>query len=106
MTIPHVAIVAGLLLGANNPNTLEGIVGKKYSEGKPYIGIFELSYPSSYKTEWMWYVSGEHLSSYLGMSQEELLLVPLNALSPLFSLGTSALETCLGSNNSKPSQKR
>jgi hypothetical protein len=53
MTIPHVAIVAGLLLGANNPNTLEGIVGKKYSEGKPYIGIFELSYASSYKTEWM-----------------------------------------------------
>jgi hypothetical protein len=54
MTIPHVAIVAGLLLGANNPNTLEGIVGKKYSEGKPYIGIFELAYPSNYKTEWMW----------------------------------------------------
>jgi hypothetical protein len=62
MTIPHVAIVARLLLGANNPNILEGIDSKKYSEGK------ELAFTSSYKTEWMWfrgrrYVSGEHCSS-------------------------------------------
>jgi hypothetical protein len=44
------------------------------------------------------YVLGEHFSSYLEMSKEEFLLrnYPL-----LFSLDISALETCLGSNNSR-----
>jgi len=36
------------------------------------------------------YVSGEHFSSYMGMSQEELLLVPLKTLLPfIFSLNIS-----------------
>jgi hypothetical protein len=51
-------------------------------------------------TEQIRYVSGEHFSSYSGISQEELLLVSLKTLSPFISLQTSALETCLGSNNS------
>jgi len=55
MTIPHVAIVAGLLLGANNPNTLEGIVGKDTTPGGPHLKILALAYPSTYKTEWMWF---------------------------------------------------
>jgi hypothetical protein len=32
--------------------------------------------------------------------------VPLEAISPLFPLIASALGTCLGSNNSKPTQKK
>jgi hypothetical protein len=44
------------------------------------------------------YASGEPFYSYSGMSQEKFLLRhPFK----LFSLETSALETCLGSNNSK-----
>jgi len=49
------------------------------------------------RTGFPWYVSGDHFSSYLGMSQEEFLLRHYHLL---FSLYSSALETCLGSNNS------
>jgi hypothetical protein len=101
MIMPHIAIVSGLLLGANNPNTrkanpflctsiqstlcqgnlavnplhncssiswkkmtnnrqqctVEGIIGKKtpLDIGKSFLGVFELSYPSRYKTQWMWF---------------------------------------------------
>jgi hypothetical protein len=41
---------------------------------------------------------GEHFSSYSGIPQEEFLLRHYHRL---FSLDTSALETWLGSNNSK-----
>jgi hypothetical protein len=47
------------------------------------------------------YVLGKPFSSYSGMSPEEFLLVPVEILSPLVSLETSALETSLGNNNSK-----
>ena len=56
MTIPHIAIVSGLLLAGNNPNTLEGVVGRKTpdpSRRKCYI--FELVYKSSYRPAWIWY---------------------------------------------------
>jgi hypothetical protein len=44
------------------------------------------------------YVFDMHFSSYFGVSQEELhLFIPFKS----FSLETSALKTCLGSNNSK-----
>jgi hypothetical protein len=49
---------------------------------------------------WTKYVSGEHFSSYSGMSPEEFLLVLLKQYHLLFSLQTSAPETCLESNNS------
>jgi hypothetical protein len=55
LIIPYLAIVAGLLLGANNPRTFEGIAGKEASPGAPFLMIFELSFPSKYKTEWMWF---------------------------------------------------
>ncbi|KAI9773727.1 MAG: hypothetical protein M1839_002025 [Geoglossum umbratile] len=56
MVIPHIAIVAGLLLAGNNPNTLEGVVGRGGSAGTPTIfGIFGLTYESRYRPAWMWF---------------------------------------------------
>jgi hypothetical protein len=54
MIIPHIAIISSLLLAGNNPNAFEGIVGKPAIEHPPVLKIFALSYPSRYKTEWMW----------------------------------------------------
>lgn len=55
MVLPHIAIISGLLLGGNNPNTLEGIVGKPTCERqKPYLGLFELVYESRYTPNWIW----------------------------------------------------
>ena len=55
MIIPHVAIVSSLLLAGNNPSTFEAVVGKPAIEHPSVLGIFALSYPSRYKTEWMWF---------------------------------------------------
>jgi hypothetical protein len=49
------------------------------------------------------YVSGEHFSSYSGMSQEELLLVPLKTLSPFIFSSKIGSRDMLGSNNSNNS---
>ena len=55
MTIPHIAIISGLLLAGNNPNTLEGVVGKKTAEEGPRKWlIFELVYDSRYRPAWIW----------------------------------------------------
>lgn len=60
MTIPHIAIVSGLLLAGNNPNILEGVFATE-SEGEPkgdayrFAGLrFELAYPSCYKVASQW----------------------------------------------------
>ena len=56
MTIPHIAIISGCLLAGNNPNTLEGVVGKKTSN-PPNLKywIFELVYDSRYEPAWIWH---------------------------------------------------
>ena len=55
MTIPHIAIVSGLLLAGNNPNTLEAIVGKKTPQpSRREWGILELVYESRYRPAWIW----------------------------------------------------
>lgn len=56
MTIPHIAIISGCLLAGNNPNTLEGLVGKETpnpSRRKWYF--LELVYESRYKPAWIWH---------------------------------------------------
>ena len=56
MTIPHIAIVSGCLLAGNNPNTLEGLVGKETpnpSRRKWYF--LELVYESRYNPSWIWH---------------------------------------------------
>ena len=56
MTIPHIAIVSGLLLAGNNPNTLEGIVGKKTpNPSRRKWCILELVYESRYQPAWIWH---------------------------------------------------
>lgn len=56
MTIPHIAIVSGLLLAGNNPNTLEGVVGKGTPSPSERIWyIFELVYESRYRPAWIWH---------------------------------------------------
>ena len=35
MTIPHIAVISGLLLAGNNPNTLEGITGRETIDSAP-----------------------------------------------------------------------
>ena len=56
MTIPHIAIVSGLLLAGNNPNTLEGVVGRKTGpQTKPASFIMELVYDSRYRPAWIWF---------------------------------------------------
>lgn len=55
MAIPHIAIISGLLLAGNNPNTLEGVVGRKTAEEGPrQWHIFELVYDSRYRPAWIW----------------------------------------------------
>ena len=56
MTIPHIAIISGCLLAGNNPNTLEGLVGREtpnLSRRKWYI--LELVYESRYRPAWIWH---------------------------------------------------
>ncbi|RDW92640.1 hypothetical protein BP5796_02034 [Coleophoma crateriformis] len=63
MTVPYIAIVAGLLLAGNNPNTLEAVIGIESSDVEEdnvwlceRLGLgFGLTYPSKYKTAWMWF---------------------------------------------------
>ena len=56
MTIPHIAIISGLLLAGNNPNTLEGIVGKKTpNPPRRKWCILELVYESRYRPAWIWH---------------------------------------------------
>ncbi|KUJ22862.1 uncharacterized protein LY89DRAFT_728972 [Mollisia scopiformis] len=64
MLIPHEAIVSGLLLAGNNPNTLEGMLahdieglGDIYSEAErrnPFNEYFALAYQSRYRPKWLW----------------------------------------------------
>lgn len=58
MTIPHIAIVSGLLLAGNNPNILEGVFAtdvEPKSDDHRFLGLrFELAYPSCYKVAWQW----------------------------------------------------
>lgn len=63
MTIPHISIIAGLLLAGNNPNTLEGVMALEFGEveekksynKKHFLGsIFELAYESRYRPKWLW----------------------------------------------------
>lgn len=55
MIVPHIAIVSGLLLAGNNPNTLEGVVSQPTAQHQaPHHGIFELVYDSRYTPNWVW----------------------------------------------------
>ena len=55
MIVPHIAIVSGLLLAGNNPNTLEGIVQQPSAEPQaPHHRLFELVYESRYTPTWIW----------------------------------------------------
>lgn len=58
MTIPHIAIISGLLLAGNNPNILEGVFATQHQnvEEPKRILMFEfgLAYPSCYKVAWQW----------------------------------------------------
>lgn len=55
MTIPHIAIISGLLLACNNPNTFEGIVGKANAEPEtPKWGFLSWAYDSRYHPAWIW----------------------------------------------------
>lgn len=59
MTIPHIAIISGLLLAGNNPNILEGVVATQRQEKEvdiTFAGLrFGLAYPSCYKVAWQWH---------------------------------------------------
>lgn len=59
MTVPHIAIVSGLLLAGNNPNILEGVFATQRNETetpKRIFGLeFGLAYPSCYKVAWQWH---------------------------------------------------
>ncbi|KAH0545441.1 hypothetical protein FGG08_000442 [Glutinoglossum americanum] len=56
MVIPHVAIVSGLLLAGNNPNTLEGVIGRKgNADDHAIFKVFGLVYESRYRPAWMWF---------------------------------------------------
>jgi hypothetical protein len=55
MIIPHVAIISSLLLASNNPSTFEAIVGRPVVKHPSVYKVFALSFPSRYKTEWMWF---------------------------------------------------
>lgn len=58
MTIPHIAIISGLLLAGNNPNILEGVlaVERKYRQDNiTFLGLtYGLAYPSCYKAASLW----------------------------------------------------
>ena len=64
--ITSIAILSGLLLAGNNPNTLEGVLAlptiDKEEAKIPFPNIwilnqlkFELAYPSRYKISWLWW---------------------------------------------------
>lgn len=59
MTIPHIAIISGLLLAGNNPNILEGVFATQrqdVEEPRRILGFeFGLAYPSCYKVAWQWH---------------------------------------------------
>lgn len=60
MTIPHIAIISGLLLAGNNPNILEGVFATQREEKEEgdlmILGLnFGLAYPSCYKVAWQWH---------------------------------------------------
>lgn len=65
MILPHIAIVSGLLLAGNNPNTLEGVLAHEigsiediYSaaEHRNFLNkYFELAYESRYRPQWLWF---------------------------------------------------
>lgn len=59
MTIPHIAIISGLLLAGNNPNILEGVFATQRQEEQDqvrFLGLnFGLAYPSCYKVAWQWH---------------------------------------------------
>lgn len=59
MTIPHIAIISGLLLAGNNPNILEGVVATQRHEKEAEVKVlglrFGLAYPSCYKVAWQWH---------------------------------------------------
>jgi hypothetical protein len=62
-----IAILSGLLLAGNNPNTLEGVLAlatleKAHPSAKPFQNIwglhpleFALAYPSRFKISWLWW---------------------------------------------------
>ncbi|EPE08002.1 cytochrome mitochondrial [Ophiostoma piceae UAMH 11346] len=59
MTIPHIAIISGLLLAGNNPNILEGVLAvddRTYpvDERKFLFLRYGLAYPSCYKVASLW----------------------------------------------------
>ena len=55
MTIPHIAIISGLLLACNNPNTFEGIVGRANAEPETLKwGFLSWVYDSRYHPAWIW----------------------------------------------------
>ena len=55
MTIPHIAIISGLLLAGNNPNTLEAVVrGRSASPMPRKWYILEPVYDSRYRPAWIW----------------------------------------------------
>lgn len=59
MTIPHIAIISGLLLAGNNPNILEGVFATQRQDELDqvkFLGLnFGLAYPSCYKVAWQWH---------------------------------------------------
>lgn len=59
MTVPHIAIVSGLLLAGNNPNILEGVFATQrhdVEKARRWLGLaFGLAYPSCYKVAWQWH---------------------------------------------------
>ncbi|KAI3397250.1 hypothetical protein diail_11049 [Diaporthe ilicicola] len=58
MTIPHIAIISGLLLAGNNPNILEGVFATQRQDQQDEVKLFGLhfglAYPSCYKVAWQW----------------------------------------------------
>ena len=61
MTVPHIAIISGLLLAGNNPNTLEGILGKGIPEEPALAGherrmrhLVTFVYDSRFRPAWIW----------------------------------------------------
>ena len=56
MTVPHISIMSGLLLAGNNPNALEGVVGKRTpNPSERTCRILELVYDSRYRPAWIWH---------------------------------------------------
>jgi hypothetical protein len=65
MILSHIAIISGLLLAGNNPNTLEGLLAHNigsiediYFESEhrnPLNAIYELAYGNRYRPQWLWF---------------------------------------------------